>query len=75
MAISIIFSVSKVILSALVLDTSHTLESNYLLDHLQHSTKAVKFMCGDNKILNNATLQVFVPIFSSVLTKGIFIKL
>ena len=52
----------KVLLYDLVLDTSHTLESNYLLDQLQCSIKAAKFWCGDNDILNNFTLQVFLTI-------------
>ena len=50
------------LLSALVLEISHTLYSNSLLEQLQHSIKAVKFWCGDNAILNNVTLQVFLPI-------------
>ena len=50
------------LLPALVLDTIHTLDSNYLLDQLQCSIKAVKFWCGDNYILNNVTLQLFLPI-------------
>ena len=47
----------------LFLDTSHTLDSNSLLDQLQRSIKDVKFWCGNNEILKNATLQVFLPIF------------
>ena len=50
------------LLSDLVLDTRHNLDSNSLLDQLQHSIKAVKFGCGDNDILNNVTLQLFMPI-------------
>ena len=50
------------LLSDLVLDTSHTLDSNYLLCQLQHSIKSVKFWCGNNDIVNNAILQVFMQI-------------
>ena len=50
------------ILSALVLDTSHALYSNSVLDQLQRSIKAGKFWCGDNDILNNVTLQLFLII-------------
>ena len=39
-----------------------SLDSNSILDHLQRSIKAVKFWCGDNEILNNVTLQVFLII-------------
>ena len=46
----------RVLLSALVLDTSHTLDSNFNLDQLQRSIKDVKFWCGDNDIINNVTL-------------------
>ena len=50
------------ILSALVLGTSNTLDSSSLLDQLQCSIKSVKFWCGDNDIINNVTLQLFLPI-------------
>ena len=36
------------ILSDLLLDISHTLDSNYILDQLQLSVKVVKLWCGDN---------------------------
>ena len=51
-----------VLLSALVLDTSNNLGINSLLEQLQRSIKAVKFWCGDDKILNNVTLKFFLPI-------------
>ena len=65
------------IFSDLVLDTSHTLGSNYLLDQLQRSIESVKLWCDDNDILNKFTLQLFLPIFQVFLWKGdvsIFIK-
>ena len=36
------------------------LDSNYLLDQLQHVIKAVKFWCSNNDVLNNTTPQVFL---------------
>ena len=40
-----------------------TLESNSLLEQLQHITKAVKLWCGDNDIINNFTPQVLLTSF------------
>ena len=37
-----------------------TLDINSILEQLQRVIKAVKFWCGDNEILNNATPQVFL---------------
>ena len=37
------------------------LGGNCLLGKLQRSIKPVNFWCGDNDILNNITLQVFMP--------------
>ena len=51
------------LLSDLVLDASHTLDSNSLLDQLQRSIKAVKFWCDDNDILNNVTVQLFMKFY------------
>ena len=39
------------------------LDINYFLDQLQRSIKDVKLWCGDNSILNNVTLKLFLPIF------------
>ena len=64
-----------VLLSDLSLDTSHTLDSNYLLDQLQRYTKAVKFWCGDNDILNNVNLQIFLPICQVCYLKGYLSRL
>ena len=50
------------LLSALVLEISHTLDSSSLLDQLKCSIKDVKFWCGDNDILNGVTLQLFLSI-------------
>ena len=38
-----------------------SLDSNYILDPLQRSINAVKLLCGDNEIINDVTLQVFLP--------------
>ena len=69
-SISIRFPVGGVILSALVLDTSHTLDSNSILEQSQRFSKAVLFWCDDNDILNNVTLQVFLPIRQVCQQKG-----
>ena len=37
------------------------LDSNSLLGELQHYVKSFQFWCGDNDILDNFTLQVFLP--------------
>ena len=37
------------------------LESNFILGQLQCVIKAVKLLCGDNDIINNATPQLFMP--------------
>ena len=50
------------LLSDLVLNTIYTLDSNSLWDQLQCSIKAVKCWFVDNDIMNNFTLQLFVPI-------------
>ena len=51
------FSGWRVLLSDLVLDTSHNLDSYFVLGQLQHSIKAVKFWCG-----NNVIHKIFLPI-------------
>ena len=58
------------LLSALVLDTSLTLKSNYILDQLQFSIKAIKFWCGYNYILINVTLQLFLTTIQVCYLKG-----
>ena len=37
------------------------LDSNHILDQLQHVIKSVKFWCGDNETPNNVIPQVFSP--------------
>ena len=37
------------------------LDSNYLSEKLQLPIKYIKLWCGNNKILDNFTLQVFLP--------------
>ena len=56
------FSGRRMLLSALALDTSHTFDSNSPFDWLQSSINTVNFWCGNNAILSNLTLKLFLII-------------